>query len=330
MGDQQIQVIPPKEPKASIPKSPPKETQDLKPNSSSKSEDFKNFLEFDAYDRPLLTAYLDKAGDQPLIFRFDSAASRTVLYSSSAYLLGLETLSYQTRRVYTATGYRYFPIFETGDLRSLGLVFPLKNTVALSDPEDGSAIGLLGVDVFRDRILKLDFERGKAGILANSSDIDMAKYHEIKGRKVARGFLAVNITISGVDIPAVVDTGASHTVANPAATALIERISPDNQINPKYQKENKYKRPVRQVTAAGGVLTGSTLKITNARIGSEIITDIDIVSGDLPIFQILGARQAPAMILGMDILGRRNLILDFERYRLYVGHQSIKVDEVKQ
>ena len=116
------------------------------------------------------------------------------------------------------------------------------------------------------------------------------------------------MTIGDVRLPAIVDTGASHSVVNRAAVSLLVegglfRERPDT---------------VTIMTSAG-VELGVILKIDQPKRINETDWQVDeLIAADLPIFTLLGARKIPAMVLGMDLLGGKDIAIDFRGWRLFL------------
>ena len=270
-------------------------------------------LELDSTKRPLLNGRISAVNDILLKFRFDSGASQSVLYETAAFQLLLSNTPYETRRVFTGNGYKEYPLVRVKGFEALGLIYDVERTVTLPDPVEKSAVGLLGVDMFQGQIVYLDPGSGRADTLTQA-ELNKLGLMEVRGRPVAKGSLAIKIDVGGVDIPALVDTGATNTVMNGPAKRLIERHLGDGL--------KRMDGGLRLVIGPITVKSADNYSISKLRIGAQTVTDFRILQADLPIFTTLGAKNAPAIIMGMDLLGDRAMAFDFKRYRLYLGPPS--------
>jgi len=280
-------------------------------------------LRTDASGRPLTVVQM--AG-RDLLFRIDTAAEQSALYQTAAFLLDLETVPLATQRVYTATGARQFLLFNVPSVRVFGRDRPARQWVALPSQGDGSAVGLIGIDMMTGKgdsspntgvakttghILHIRRSQGDIALLS-AQDFSSHDMSAVRGFAVARGAVAIDIRIGQLDIPAVIDTGASNTVMTRAAVRQLAHLSPDAA------PDMAAAVPVT-IAAGAGSLRGQRVTMSAMHIGEHRYSDIQVTVADLPIFTLLGARDAPAMLLGVDILNRGDYAIDFHRRTLWLG-----------
>ncbi|GHF19136.1 hypothetical protein GCM10017044_12110 [Kordiimonas sediminis] len=243
-------------------------------------------------------------------FIVDTGASRTVLYRSLATELGLEALPMQSRAVITATGTQEMSLYKVGVVQIFGYDFDLRDTVAMPDPKRNGVFGLVGVDVLRGRVLLL--EKGQPVTLApDLSALSGDGWQSVQGRPVGYGSIAVDVQIDGETIPAILDTGASVTVLNPAAALLLEKH--DSTVTG---------ADTPRVEASGRGITATTVPVGSIKLGDVTFRPGQIMAAPLPVFRAFGAGRAAAVIIGMDILGQYDTALDFRGWSLWIRPAS--------
>ncbi len=265
-----------------------------------------HLLERDAYGRLMVGVHVNGSGPFPFIL--DTGASRSVIYRSLTALMPLEALPNQSRRIITASGYRSVQVFPVKDLYVLGHTLHVEDTVLLPDIIGSDAKGLIGVDVLAGRTLLMQPYEDLAAILDTAEILNMEDWHQIQGRPVAYGSLALEVEIGGVTVPLIVDTGASNTVINSAGAEALGRAG--------------FKAEKASVVIAG-VRSSEKLQIPKLELGDYSVGQASFYVADVPVFRLLGARQVPAMILGMDVLGQQDFAIDFKKWRLHLKQSQL-------
>ena len=54
-------------------------------------------------------------------------------------------------------------------------------------------------------------------------------------------------------------------------------------------------------------------------VGEIAFDDPSLYVGNLPVFGQLGLSKGPALILGLDLLSKRDVVLDYTRSQLFIG-----------
>lgn len=265
----------------------------------------------DQFGRPMVSTHINGKG--PLPFIIDTGASKSVVYRSLTALVNLQAKPNESKRIITATGYKRVLVYPVEDFYVLGRTLNVDETVALPDIIGSDAKGLIGVDMLADLALYLDMAEGKALILSpDRAEERFGHWSKVQGRPVAYGSLALNVTISGVDIPVIVDTGASDTVMNTAGEKAVTRG--DN---------SGITTEIITASISGGQsATFTSLRVPDFKIGSYEAQNMRLVVSDIPIFTLLGAREVPAIILGIDVLEDQPFVIDFKNWRLYLGPKN--------
>ena len=255
----------------------------------------------DTFGRPMVGTVVNGIG--PLPFIIDTGASKSIVYRSLTAMIGLQALPNQSKRILTATGYKRVLVYPVTDFFVLGRTLQVTETVALPDIIGSDAKGLIGVDLLAGLTLFVDLDAGTANLQPAGPIGD--GWVTIQGRPVAYGSLALEINIGGLDIPVIVDTGASDTVINVAGSEAIGRSSTGVR-----------RESITASMSGGRDMVFSSLRVPSFKIGDFERTDMRLVVSDVPVFTMLGARDVPAIILGMDLLGQQPFAIDFKNWRL--------------
>ena len=109
----------------------------------------------------------------------------------------------------------------------------------------------------------------------------------------------VQIEVDGVSAVAVLDTGARKTRINWRLGRMIG-LDPAG-------------RPAGEIVrgATGVPVTTSVARVRTAALGGLILRDAPVLVSDLPVFEVFGVADRPAVILGMDWLEEARMIVDF-------------------
>lgn len=234
----------------------------------------------DTRGRPVMTVRIDGKGPFPMVV--DSAAQTSLMSRSLADELALKPLGGDIA-VNGATGQgraRLYPI----DTLSNPLIDA--HRIAMVELANGGvtdARGIIGMEQFAKRRLVID--RSTQRIAAEPSGPAGPGYATISGQANELGFVEIPMTIDGVRVPALIDTGAAVTVANAAAFRLLGWASDDPRLS------------------AGGEIRGAAAggqKIRIAHIGKLAIGKIAL--SNVPIMISSDPDPRPSIILGNDLL----------------------------
>jgi len=123
----------------------------------------------------------------------------------------------------------------------------------------------------------------------------------------AGGLLAVDAAVGRVTLKAVIDTGSEGTLGNEILASTLG-IRP----NPK--------QPLSEVSGATSpIQKGHSVIVPRLTLGSALILNADVTFGDIYVFRLWGLDREPAIVLGMDVLGRADtLIIDYRRKELQI------------
>lgn len=165
------------------------------------------------------------------------------------------------------------------------------------------AQGLIGIDALRGQRLMLDFEQDRITVEDTRRPVEARPDDIVVTARRRRGQLILTqARAGGTGIRAVIDTGSQLTIGN---LALRDALFRRRRVPP----------PQGAITLIS--VTGQTMRVALAlvpemRIGSIVLRNVLVGFADLPPFALFGLRDAPAMLLGTDLMGSfRRVSLDF-------------------
>lgn len=167
--------------------------------------------------------------------------------------------------------------------------------------------GVLGGDVLGRHLVEFDLASGRLGLHRSGERPPSSRgWDEIPIRLLPQvGLVLVDVKLGGAPVTAVLDTGARQTFINwHAARAAGVNAGEDLAL----------------VKTAGGAtrhaVRYSLRKFAGISVGKTRFGESALAISDLPVFVSIGMDRAPAMIVGLDLLGGRRFIIDYPARRL--------------
>lgn len=275
--------------------------------ASAFAQDITMPVTFDEVGRPLVNVMLNGRG--PFLLVLDTAASATVLAAETIAALGLAPNGMRAQ-MQAASGAASVDLYtldrvELGALTRTGLVAaPL-----LNQPSQAGHAGVLGASMFIDTRLDLDIAGGRLRVDAGSGRAPLRGAGVVPVRFHRRTFALADVSVAGVAGTAVLDTGARRSIASPAYRAALGYSDNDARL--------------RSVAAVGGATTDTT-DARAADVAAVVFAGrdygaLELGFADLPVFGAMNLTEAPALILGVDIIHRwQGFTLDYSGAQLAV------------
>jgi clan AA aspartic protease (TIGR02281 family) len=247
-------------------------------------------------------------GRGPFHFMLDTGASRAVLSESAARRLGLHPDGAARVEVQGISGREpaaevHIDRLDTGALHFRDLEVPV-----LSGPIFEDVDGILGVDGFDGMKLTVSFVDHRCVISASTPRwVRQPRDGAVRVRSSRRPMFTA--MLAGVRVEAIVDTGATYTLGNPALLAALRRAGAVQSLRPAPPIIDANQRQQDGLVASTPPL----------RFGQISMQPLDVTFADYDIFRSWGLRRRPALLLGMDALGTlAQFSIDYGRLEMRV------------
>ena len=216
----------------------------------------------------------------------DTGANRTVLDPSVATALGL--VPGPEQRVLGVAGVTAAPMaplsrLSVGDYQRTDVSVALIGGRVLA-----GAHGLLGMDFFEGRRMTLDFQHSLLAIEGSAPRRVREALVLAQGDLLHGTLMILGARLGDVRARALADTGATHTIVNPALGALLGA-----QID-------QTGETARASTAAGAVPLDA-VQLPLLAVGDLRVRRLSAFMADLDVFSLWAQPGEPAMVLGMDV-----------------------------
>jgi predicted aspartyl protease len=116
--------------------------------------------------------------------------------------------------------------------------------------------------------------------------------------------VTVDMSVNGTTVKAIIDTGAGGTIGNSAMRHLLAGLQPVGSRD-------------EIIGATARLEMGQTYPMPPIALGALRICGTRVSFADVSIFNYFGLSQAPAMLIGMDVLGQLDsMIIDYGAHEL--------------
>jgi predicted aspartyl protease len=254
-----------------------------------------------------LLASVEVNGTGPYRFILDSGANRSALSSSLAELLGLSADAGTTLQVHGVTGSAHAPSTRVQEMRVGDIVLHDQLVPVLPGTVFANADGILGIDGLQHARIDVDFVRKKVKITRSEGRRAPRGYLTVPAKLFNRGLLLVDGRVGNVPTHIIIDTGAEHTIGNLRLLDALVRSSGET-------------RPDALVTGTTPqVARGATHATPPVFIGEAMMSNLAVTFSDLHVFGLWNLLDEPALIVGMDALGRtQRFVIDYVRQEFHI------------
>jgi predicted aspartyl protease len=242
-------------------------------------------------------------------FVLDTGAEGTAVYSpfEAVHHLPLqgETSELQGQTGSTRVRLAALPPVTVDGLRAESVL-----AVVLEPRADGVPLaGIIGLDVFGGAALDFDLPHGRAQFRPSGTHFaGLGVDDAVAAATTTGGLLTFPVVIAGVEAVAALDTGARKTRINWRLGRLLgldaANLPPGDVVQ----------------GATNTAMLSSAATVREVRFGNVLLPSAPVLVADLPVFELFGVAEQPAVIFGMDWLTATRLVVDFPERRIWFSH----------
>ena len=231
-------------------------------------------------------------------FVFDTGAEGSAVYAGFASEFGLQSTGSETLQGQTGAAQTTLVTLASLDLDGTRKG-PIE-AVRLEPRSDGAQLaGIVGLDLFGDRTLDFDFPRRSLSLLAPGQRPSGLTGPGLGATPTTGNLLTIPVRIGRTQAVAVIDTGARKTRIN-------WKLGRALGLDP----AKLTKGDTIQGATNSAIETGAT-RVRDVRLGLRALGEAPVLVADLPIFDVFGVADKPAIILGLDWLDQTRMVIDF-------------------
>jgi predicted aspartyl protease len=259
-------------------------------------------------------------GRGPYRFIVDTGANSSALAPRVADELALPPADGGVVQVHGVTGVALLPAVHVDSLRVGGIVLPPSTLPVLPGDIFAGADGILGVAGIQQMRLDVDFANDRVEIALSSGRRAPVGYVTVRASLWQGGLLLVKGRVGGVTTKVIIDTGAERTMGNMQLRAALHR---------KARRGEEAETTVRGATP--DVSEGTYFKVPRISIGPAQLVDLPVAFGELHVFELWGLNEEPALVVGMDVLGRlERFVIDYKRQEFQMKSSGPKGVSVRR
>ena len=249
-----------------------------------------------------IVASVEVNGRGPYRFVVDTGANRSAISPRLVTELALQPSAAGKVDLHGVTGSATLPSVDVESLRAGDLEIDPGAVPVLESRVFADTDGILGMEGFSDYRIDADFTANRVRIERSTGKRPRGGFHLVQARN-HRGLLLIDGHAGRVAIHAIVDTGAERTLGNAALRDALSRHS-----DPRRQTQS------RVIGATEQTYVGTTFVVPTLRIGNATLRNLHVTFGDMHVFSIWDLTDEPALLIGMDLIGRlRRFAVDYRR-----------------
>jgi len=244
-------------------------------------------------------------GKGPYRLVLDTGATNSAVIHSVVAHLGVPLVESKKVRLHGVTGTAMVPIIEATSIEVGDLIIDDVKLPVLADAF-GGAEGVLGTKGLGDKRIFIDFRNDLIQITKSRSQVPPAGYIRLPITFTRNHLLSFDIRVGGVRTKAILDTGAQLTLGNSALRDALIR----------------HGREGVDETIVGVTLDtadGESFAVPPIGLGGIEIRNMRITFGEMFIFEKWKMNDAPALLIGMDVIGTLDkLVIDYKMRELHL------------
>jgi len=231
-------------------------------------------------------------GSGPFTFVIDTAAQTSAVGNRLITQMELLPHPKEKAQIYGAAGIAEVPLYPIETMTVGGEKFRDLLIPTLSHVPDSNALGLVGMNLFASRKICFDHHDNRFVVTGSGDNCLTRKQARLPIDLIYGTFAKIKITIDGIAVTAIVDTGAQRSLANRKLMAALELTEASPGLSVETRNEGVTGHATDLVKGFSGAIT----------LGDTELPAMPIEFSDLPVFQTLRVSDGPALILGNDAL----------------------------
>jgi predicted aspartyl protease len=261
-----------------------------------------------------MTVMVNVAGQGPYSFLVDTGSERTAISRQLAAQLKLA--SGAPARVYSVLGSETVATVNIPRLGVGNRMLSVTDAPTFEAQHIG-AEGILGIDSLRAQHIVFDFKAHEMRI-APSQHVELGTLENetivVRARSRKGRLILTSVTLDGIAIDAIIDTGSQVSVGNLPLMRQLRRVSADRSRRLKVQ-EGEGKAVMEAVT--GQLKNVDIARFQRLDLGGALLQDVTLAFASAQIFKELGYAKRPAILLGIDAMRSFDKVsIDFARKRV--------------
>lgn len=240
-------------------------------------------------------------GHGPYRFILDTGANSSALSPRLVEELGLPEV--EGVHVHGVTGSAVLPAVHVESMQAGAVELPPAVLPVLPGNILAGADGILGVTGMQQMRIDVDFIHDRVTIGRSSGRRATSGYVTAKARLWQGGLLVVAGRVGSIPTRIIIDTGAERTIGNlPLRSAIKRRSRPGDEF------------ATSVFGATPDIESGIYFRAPRISVGPAKLTDQPVTFGDLYVFELWGLTDEPALVIGMDVIGRlERFVIDYRR-----------------
>lgn len=241
-------------------------------------------------------------GKGPYRLVLDTGANHSAVTERTAQNLG-NPIATAPARVTGFTGSATVPTIDV-DRVDIGTFELGPATLPVLADVFGGADGVLSLTGLTNERIFADFAHDRLEISRSQRERAPAGFAVVPLR-MAHGLPIANMLVGGVHTKAIIDTGAQLSVGNLALRKALSRLT--------------LRKAVREdiVGISLDTQSGDSIPSPDIELGHLVIRNMNIVFGDMYLFQQWNLTHEPTLAIGMDLLGSFDvLIIDYAQHEM--------------
>jgi predicted aspartyl protease len=242
-------------------------------------------------------------GRGPFRFIVDTGSNRSAISNRLAATLQLAMTAGPAIEVHGVTGSAVVPAVRIARMQIGEIVLTDQLLPLLPDAVFADADGILGVEGLQGAMLDVDFKQDRVTIRRSTGRRAGDGYLIVPAWISSDGLLLVKGRVGSVRSRIILDTGAERTIGNIALQRALEAVSRRGEVS------------MATVTGATPGSVGAVAFLSPAiSIGDARMQNVPVTFADLHVFAVRGLLDAPALVIGMDVLGTVDrFVVDYRR-----------------